>query len=144
MEGRGGREESGGENWGERELREVELGDRRLEQRLQRLAAELAARPQAPINHASEDSTSLNSWMTETITGSGEIGGQTETVAINLGTLLTSLQEVVGCSVKKVLSRQPSLSVTIDFSNDLDDFCHRECYTMPEKCPSTTQLRKLS
>jgi hypothetical protein len=37
------------------EFREVELGDRRLEQRLKRLAENLAARPQAPINQASED-----------------------------------------------------------------------------------------
>ena len=31
----------------------------------------------------------------------------------------------------------------IDFSGKFDDFGHRECYKMPEKCPSTTELRKL-
>jgi hypothetical protein len=34
---------------GGREFRTVELGDKRLEQRLKRVAADLAARPQAPI-----------------------------------------------------------------------------------------------
>jgi transposase-like protein len=51
----GGSEESSGENWGESEFRAVALGDRRLEQRWKRLAEDLAARPQAPSNHASED-----------------------------------------------------------------------------------------
>jgi hypothetical protein len=34
--------------------------------------------------------------------------------------------------------------VTINFSKKFDDFCHRECYKTPEKCPRTTQLRKLN
>jgi len=41
--------------WGEREFRTVELSDKRLGQRLKRVAEELAARPQAPINQASAD-----------------------------------------------------------------------------------------
>ena len=54
MEGAG--EGERGENaWGESEFRTVELGDKRLEQRLKRVAEELAARPQAPINQASAD-----------------------------------------------------------------------------------------
>ena len=47
--------ERGEQAWGEREFRTVELGDKRLEQRLKRVAADLAARPQAPINQASAD-----------------------------------------------------------------------------------------
>jgi hypothetical protein len=43
-----------GESWGEAEFREVELGAKRLAQRLKRLADDLSARPQAPINQASE------------------------------------------------------------------------------------------
>lgn len=41
--------------WGEREFKVVELGDKRLEQRLKVVAEGLAARPQAPINQASAD-----------------------------------------------------------------------------------------
>jgi len=61
MDWRGEREESVGavesleQGWGEGEFREVELGDKRLEQRLRVLAADLCARPQAPINQASAD-----------------------------------------------------------------------------------------
>jgi hypothetical protein len=44
-----------GESWGEREFGEVELSDKRLEQRLKRLANEFSQQPQAPINQASED-----------------------------------------------------------------------------------------
>jgi hypothetical protein len=45
----------GKQTWGEHEFRAVELGDKRLEQRLKVVAEDLAARPQAPINQASED-----------------------------------------------------------------------------------------
>jgi len=61
MDWRGEREESVGavesreQGWGEGEFREVELGDKRLEQRLRVLAEDLSARPQAPINQASEE-----------------------------------------------------------------------------------------
>jgi hypothetical protein len=41
--------------WSEAEFRGVELGDKRLETRLKRIAGELAALPEAPINQASED-----------------------------------------------------------------------------------------
>jgi hypothetical protein len=47
--------ESVDEGWGTVEFREVELGDKRLEQRLKILAEALSTRPQAPINQASED-----------------------------------------------------------------------------------------
>jgi hypothetical protein len=43
-----GNAERGEKAWGEREFRTVELGDKRLEQRLKKVAADLAARPQAP------------------------------------------------------------------------------------------------
>ena len=43
------------ESWGEHEFGEVELGDKRLEQRLKRLANEFSQQPQAPINQASAD-----------------------------------------------------------------------------------------
>jgi hypothetical protein len=45
----------GEQTWGEIEFRAVALGDKRLEQRLQVVAEDLAARPQAPINQASAD-----------------------------------------------------------------------------------------
>jgi hypothetical protein len=45
----------GGTTWGESEFRTVELGDKRLEQRLKVVAEDLAARPQAPLNQASDD-----------------------------------------------------------------------------------------
>lgn len=41
--------------WGEQEFRAVELGDKRLEQRLKVVAEDLSARPQAPINQANAD-----------------------------------------------------------------------------------------
>ena len=41
--------------WSESEFKGVELGDKRLEARLKRLAGELAGLPEAPINQASED-----------------------------------------------------------------------------------------
>jgi hypothetical protein len=47
--------ESEGESWGEHEFGEVELSDKRLEQRLKRLANEFLQQPQAPINQASAD-----------------------------------------------------------------------------------------
>jgi len=47
--------EPGEGSWGKGEFQTVELGDKRLEQRLQKLAEDLAARPQAPINQASAD-----------------------------------------------------------------------------------------
>lgn len=50
-----GEAERGEQTWGEREFRAVELGDKRLEQRLKVVATALAARPQAPINQASAD-----------------------------------------------------------------------------------------
>ena len=43
------------EGWGERELSEVELGDKRLERRACEVAEELSNKPTAPINQASED-----------------------------------------------------------------------------------------
>ena len=46
---------AGESEWGEIEFKGVELGDKRLEARLKRLAGELAALPEAPINQASED-----------------------------------------------------------------------------------------
>src|SRR5262245_54213746 len=45
----------GEQTWGEREFRAIELGDKRLERRLTGVAEDLAARPQAPINQASDD-----------------------------------------------------------------------------------------
>lgn len=50
-----GEVERGEKAWEEREFRTVELGDKRVAQRLKRVAADLAARPQAPINQASAD-----------------------------------------------------------------------------------------
>ena len=50
-----GEAERGTQTWGEREFRAVELGDKRLEQRLKVVAEALAERPQAPINQASAD-----------------------------------------------------------------------------------------
>jgi hypothetical protein len=47
--------ERGEKAWGEREFKAVELGDKRLEQRLKVVAEDLSARPQAPINQASDD-----------------------------------------------------------------------------------------
>jgi len=41
--------------WAAEELRDVELGDARLERRMRRVAEELAAQPEYPINQASED-----------------------------------------------------------------------------------------
>ena len=51
--------------------------------------------------------------------------------------------EVVRCSVIKMLPGNPSPWVTIHFSKKLNDFSHWKCYKTPEKCLSTTQLRKL-
>src|SRR5262245_55989323 len=50
-----GEEECVGESWGEAEFSGVDLGDKRLAQRLQKLADDLSTQPQAPINQASED-----------------------------------------------------------------------------------------
>ena len=47
--------ERGEKGWGEREFKAVELGDKRLEQRLKVVAEDLSARPQAAINQASDD-----------------------------------------------------------------------------------------
>lgn len=41
--------------WSEVEFGGIDLGDKRLEQRLKVIAEDLSARPQAPINQASED-----------------------------------------------------------------------------------------
>src|SRR5262249_49066226 len=43
------------QTWAESEFEEVALGDKRLEQRLKRLAHDFSERPLAPINQASED-----------------------------------------------------------------------------------------
>jgi hypothetical protein len=49
-------EEAGvGESWGEAEFSGVDLGDKRLAQRLQKLADDFSTQPQAPMNQASED-----------------------------------------------------------------------------------------
>ena len=50
-----GEEEGIGESWGEAEFSAVDLGDKRLAQRLQKLADDCSTQPQAPINQASED-----------------------------------------------------------------------------------------
>jgi hypothetical protein len=59
MEGREeesrGEEEGMGESWGEAEFSGVDLGDKRLAQRLQKLADDFSTQPQAPINQASAD-----------------------------------------------------------------------------------------
>ena len=47
--------EPGEGGWGTGEFQTIELGDKRLEQRLKKLADDLSARPQAPINQASAD-----------------------------------------------------------------------------------------
>lgn len=44
-----------GREWSESEFAGVDLGDKRLESRLKRIAGELAGHPEAPINQASED-----------------------------------------------------------------------------------------
>ena len=41
--------------WSDRELSELELGDKRLESRARQVAEELSGKPEAPINQASED-----------------------------------------------------------------------------------------
>ena len=41
--------------WSEREFEQVNLGDKRLNDRLKQIAEDLSAAPEAPINQASED-----------------------------------------------------------------------------------------
>lgn len=43
------------QTWGEWEFEQVNLGDKRLNTRLKKLAENLSAVPEAPINQASED-----------------------------------------------------------------------------------------
>jgi transcriptional regulator of acetoin/glycerol metabolism len=56
---------------------------------------------------------------------------------------LSRVYEVVMCSALTMLLGEPSPRVICHFSRKFNDFTHWKCYTIPEKCLRTKQLRKL-